>query len=93
MMISTTSSGSFVHTWKEEGGHRGVGSSLPNKWQVNIIGTIIIIIVIIVIIAIIIIIIITIIIISISVVGLRPKTCLQLTLVFMPPAFSGNATL
>ena len=53
MMISSTSSGSFVHTWKEEGGHRGVGSSLPNKWQVNIIGTIIIIIVIIVIIVII----------------------------------------
>ena len=45
MMISRTSSGSFVHTWKEEGGHRGVGSSLPNKWQVNIIGTIIIIII------------------------------------------------
>ena len=45
MMISSTSSGSFVHTWKEEGGHRGVGSSLPNKWQVNIIGTIIIIII------------------------------------------------
>ena len=48
MMISNTSSSSFVHTWKEEGGHRGVGSSLPNKWQVNIIGTIIVIIVIII---------------------------------------------